>query len=199
MGLTISGRTGSDAAILNTAAAFSASFAGSGSANITGANSLSVGQAVAFTGSVPSEVVAGVPVYVVSSGNPFQVSATKGGSAITFASAASATATPCHRVTNVSGNNVTIDTDTSGVSPGSGGTVTYFNGQTWDNTMRLAGRFATGLTAVTTTNYTNYTNAGCKFPSQYQFLGVSVWSTRDDLYSPISTAWDAIRTFNGAP
>ena len=82
---------------------------------------------------------------------------------------------------------------------GSGGTVTYFNGQTWDNTMRLAGRFATGLTAVTTTNYTNYTNAGCKFPSQYQFLGVSVWSTRDDLYSPISTAWDAIRTFNGAP
>lgn len=201
MGLTISGRTGSDAAILNTAAAFTCSFTGGASANITGANSLSVGQQVAFTGSsVPPEVVAGVPVYIVSSGNPFQVSATKGGAAITFASAsASQTATPCHRVTNVSGNNVTIDTDTSGVSPGSSGTVTYFNGKTWDNTMRLAGRFATNLEGITTTNYTNYTNAGCKFPSQYQFLGGSVWSTRDDLYSSISTAWNGIRTFNGAP
>lgn len=207
MGLVISGRTGSDAATLNTASAFDCAFTGGGSANITGANSLSVGHQVAFTigssTSVPPEITAGVALYVVSAGNPFQVSATKGGSAITFATASSGQrANPCWRVTNVSSNNVTVDVDTSGVSPGSGGTVTYVNGRTWDNTMRLAGRFATDLESLTTTNYSNYTVAGGLFPSQFQFIGFtngSVWSTRDTLYGPISTAWNAIRTFNGAP
>ena len=83
---------------LNTTATFT-----NGSANIGATNSLAINQAVQFTttGTLPTNFVAGTTYFVLTTGNPFTVSATIGGSAIVAGSAGTGTQT----VTAVSATN----------------------------------------------------------------------------------------------
>lgn len=171
---------------LNTAT-FSPSFTG-GSANITGVNTLITNQAVAFKRTsgnafgIPPEVIEGVPYYVVSPGNPFQISQTRGGTPITFATTQGSfgiNAVPGWFVTNVSGQNITLDVDSTGFGAyTSGGTLTYTLSAIQTATLRINGRLASNLQGYIFGNTTpipsmllSFKNIGVVYPSKFQLSG----------------------------
>jgi hypothetical protein len=194
-------------------------FAGGGSANISGANTLKLNQAVffynigAFT-ALPNELTAvlnltsngssnSIPYYVVSAGNPFQISATRGGSPITFNSAGSGTyAQEAWFITGVSGASVTLDCNsTSFTTYTSFGTVYYANSRTYSNNLRYASKLVASMETHTTSNMNNFVSSGGEFPSNYLMGGVypsgNVWNLLEPItQSPNPPQWEAIITFN---
>lgn len=107
-----------------------------------------------------------------------------------------------YTVTNVAGNQVTINVDSSAFSAYvSGGTMTYVNSRTYSNALRFAGKLASNLQGYLTTNYNNLVAAGGEFPSCFQFGGPTpssnVWSVLEDIYqTPDPAQWTAIVAFN---
>lgn len=202
---------------LNTST-FTPTFVAGGSANITGANSLILNQAVTFTQQfntdfqVPPEIVAGTPYYVVSTGNPFQISATRGGSPITFAGSTSYSfgivATPGWFVTNVAGQNITLDVDSSAFGAyTSGGTMTYTASARQVTMLRVNGRLASDLEGIVYGNtwpvpslYASLAASGGVFPSKYLLSGtLDAWSAlQPNVYLPYPTTgeWIANRNFS---
>lgn len=172
------------------------------SANITWAsNILIVGQVVQFqpSSTLPSNLTANTPYYVVSAGNPFQVSATKGGTAIVMSGGGSAACYSGWIVASVSGNSVTIDVNSLAFGAWtSGGTATYLGSGQMINNFRLAVlQNATDLPAQLLANYTNFTNAGGLNPSQYGIVGGSVWVTNGaDIWQPLNQEGTMIAAYN---
>jgi hypothetical protein len=203
---------------LNNPAPESVTFSSGGSANINGANTLVLNQAVYFYGTLPSELTANInlttrgsacslPYYVVSVGNPFQISATRGGSAITFATTGSGvTAQEAWFISAVAGSAVTLDVDSTAFTTyTSGGTLGYADSQTYSNNLRYAGKQASNLQGYlyggASSNYKGFTDAGGEFPACFQFTGKNpsdnVWSVLEDIYqTPNPPQWAAIIAFN---
>jgi hypothetical protein len=202
---------------LNNPGVRSVTFAGGGSANISGTNTLILNQAVYFLGTLPSELTTdlriqaqngsanqSIPYYVVSAGNPFQISATRGGAAITFNSVGSGvTAQECWFVLSVpTGTTMKLDVDSSTFSTyTSSGFAVYVNSMNYSNNLRYAGKLASNLQGYTTTNYNNFTSAGGEFPSAYNITGptpsVNIWSFVEDVYeTPNQPQMTAIIAYN---
>lgn len=197
---------------------FAATFAGSGSANITGTNSLILNQAVSFRQTngasfqLPPEIQPGTPYYVVSIGNPFQISATRGGSALTTAGGSvgfGVTATPGWFVTNVSGQNITLDVDSTAFGTyTSGGTMTYAGSALQTTLFRAASRTATDLqgdiygnTTPIPSMFLSFQNMGLVFPSKFQMSGSTgdPWGAiQPNIYhaAPTTGEWPAIQAFH---
>lgn len=202
---------------LNTST-FTPTFTAGGSANITGANSLILNQAVSFLQTagpnfrLPPEITAGAPYYVVSTGNPFQISRTRGGAAITIAGSSSYSfgivAYPGWFVTNVAGQNITLDVDSTAFGAyTSGGTLTYTNSAKQVTRLRVDGRLAPDLEGIVYGNtwpvpslYASITAAGGVFPSKYLLNGSEdAWSAlQPNIYVPYPTTgeWIAIKNFS---
>jgi len=119
-----------------------------GSATITRTNTFIAGQMALFTtnNTLPTGTGFGknTPLYIVNpTGTTFQVSTTKGGAAIVFNTTGQLgthTVQSGWRVLGVSGNNVTLDVDTSNTTtyPAwvSGGVASYINGRIMLNKLR---------------------------------------------------------------
>lgn len=181
-------------------------FAGGGSANITvTGNSLIVGQTLAIAPvnnlfQVPPEVTDSAIYYVVSAGNTFQISATLGGTPITFATATtntlggSLTIQPGWPVTAVSGQTVTLGVDSSAFSAWtSGGTVTYTNSGRQVGNFKVASRTATNLRGYIYGNTTPIPSMissmlaiGATYPSKFQFGGgfANIWGALNPTIFP---------------
>jgi hypothetical protein len=196
---------------------FAPSFVGGGSANIGGANSMLLNQAVSFLQTsgtaytVPSEIVAGAPYYVVSAGNPFQISKTRGGTPLTFAGAMSfgLSALPGWFVTAVSGNQITLDVDATGFGAyTSGGTLSYNRSNQQVNNLRIDGRKATDLLWFVWGNktpipslYLSFQKSGLVFPSKFSMTsdGRDCWGgIQPSIYAstPTTGEWPAMVLFN---
>lgn len=201
---------------LNTST-FSATFAGGGSANISGTNSLILNQGVSFLQTqgvdfrLPPEIIPGAPYYVVSTGNPFQISATRGGSPITIAGGSvgfGVVASPCWFVTNVAGQNITLDVDSSAFGAyTSGGTLTYDRSLQQLNQLRANGRLAPDLQGIVYGNtspipsvFASIAAAGGVFPSKFELSGVlEAWGAlQPSIYDayPTTGEWMAYKNFS---
>jgi hypothetical protein len=214
----ISGLGGSFGTLMNNPGLEGVTVSGGGSANISGANTLILNQAVFFVAdAMPTELTQAnlpgasglysTPYYVVSIGNPFQISATRGGSPIVFNSTGSnVRAQECWFVSAVSGTSVTYDVNSTGTSFTTGGTALYANASLMLNNLRFAAKNVASLSTLTTTNYTNFTGLTgggfiAEFPSCFQLSGQApsnnVWSVLEDVYqSPNPPQWNAIVAFN---
>lgn len=193
-----------------------------GSANITltiGTMPI-VGQQVAFNTNTysnssirdvlkvaPTPLVAGQPYWVVSVvGSVIQVSATKGGSAITItdASVLSSAINTGWSITNVAGTSITIDVDSTGFSTyTSGGAGSYNNSYAYTNTFRLNTIQATGLGAQNTiyNNQLAAISTGSYFfeyPSNFLYTNAqSGWAVLNpDYFAPLSSQWNSIVAYN---
>lgn len=198
-------------------------FAGGGSANISGANTLKLNQAVYFLGTLPNELTydlriqaqngstdQSIPYYVVSAGNPFQISTTRGGAAITFNSVGSGvTAQECWFILSVpDSTHMKLDVDSSAFSTyTSGGFAAYSNSQNYSNNIRTAGKYSPNLQGYTygnispASNYKNFVDAGGEFPSNYLVGGpspsASVWPVLENIYTTVTPPqWAANIAFN---
>jgi hypothetical protein len=204
---------------LNNPAVRSVTFATDGTGNISGTNTLLLNQAVFFYGgTLPAELtqvlmltdknspggaVRSIPYYVVSAGNPFKISATRGGAAILFSTAGSSvTAQECWFIKTVAGagnTTITLDVDSSAFTTyTSSGFASYVNSNSYANNLRYAGKFASNLGGYNTTDYDNLIVAGGVFPSHYLLSSTNlVWPVLDpDVYATNTSAWDSIVAFN---
>jgi hypothetical protein len=177
-------------------------------------NILVNGQAVQFvmpnTG-LPAQVTAGTTYYAVSvvAGTSFKISATKGGSPITFSFGSLGDTTGADLVsgwviTGVGGalgtNKVSIDIDSTGFSTyTSGGDAYYVNSTGISNNFRIETLMsATHMQALLKDGYDIYTAAGGTFPSQYLLAGVNnIWSPiQPDIWGTQSQEFAAIAAYN---
>ena len=178
----------------------SVSFSGS---TVTWTNSFAAGQAVYFTGSsLPVGVTQFQAFFVLASGlsgTGFEISTTPGGSAISFGSSTTGTGFQCFAVTAVSGNQITLNVDSTAFTAyTSGGTLTYAGSVNMSNALRGAGKSASNLQALMTQDYNLFTLAGGLFPSCFQLGDIppppsnDVWSILDDVYQPFSQSAQAL-------
>ena len=161
------------------------------------------------SGAMPAGIVQCQPYYVVSkSGSAIQVSLTSGGSAITPTTAGVGSGymqlLHCFIVTAVSGNQVTINFNTTG-QPAymSGGTLTYTFSQSLSNNIRWAGKFTNALgTANTAMNAQWAANTSSGFVmenvSNFTYVGPdNVWAVLDpNIYAPNTPQWNSIVAAN---
>lgn len=199
---------------LNLADSITATFSASSANIIVSSGTFSVGNAVCFNnwtaninaGAMPGALVQGQPYYVVSSvGSVIQVSATKGGSAITITTAPLGTVQiqQCYVVLAVSGNQVTIDFDASAqpAYTGSSGSVNYTFSGSLSNNLRWAGKF-TNQAGVQTTAFMAAWNALSgltpKYFSNFVYFGTgTVWPVLDpSIYTPNTPQWNSIVSAN---
>jgi hypothetical protein len=170
---------------------------------VTLTNTFSAGQAVYFSGSTLSGIGQFVPVYVMASGlsgSGFQVEAVKGsGTPLTLTKTSTVQCAVCYAVTAVSGNQITLDVDSSAFSAyTSGGTLIYIGSLNFSNALRGAGKSASNLQTYLTQDYNLFATAGGEFPSCFQLgnsapaPGTDVWSILDDIYQPFSTSAQAL-------
>jgi hypothetical protein len=200
---------------------FTATFS-NGSANVSGANALIEHQAVVFTSTatLPSNITVGRAYYVVSTGNPFQVSETRGGSAITMTGAGTGTITaqPAWFVTVVAGNSVTIDVNSTGFSAWtSGGSANYVYSNTLMYRLRYATKSSPLVKEALMDLYDAFIVEGGEDPSQFLLGGSSsaditvappasdasgasqVWQALDPhIYVADSPSFEAISEWNAA-
>jgi len=208
---------------LNNPFAEPVTFAGGGSANINGSNTLILNQAVYFYGTLPNELTydtkiqngpgavdQSIPYYVVSAGNPFQISATRGGSPITFNSVGSSvTAQEAWFILSVpDSTHIKLDVNSSAFSTyTSGGLAVYSNSQNYSNNIRTAGKYSPNLQGYTygnispASNYKLFVDAGGEFPSNYLVGGPvpsrSVWPVLENVYAAATPPqWAAYIAFN---
>jgi hypothetical protein len=182
---------------------------------VTRTNTFIAGQMVLFTstGVLPTgtDFAKNLPLWVINpTGTTFQVAATKGGSAIAFTTTGQSGTHSVQSgwaVVSVSGNNVTLDVDTSNTTTYppyvSGGTITYANARYMLNQLRYQGKLvtsspgkATGLKGYTKDNINNFlaqTGGGftAEYPSHYL---LSMLSGRPDLTGDIGDGgeWGAL-------
>lgn len=182
-----------------------------GSASISWAsNILIANQCVQFrpSGNLPSNITANTTYFVISTGlssSAFQISATRGGTAITMTGGGSGVGIDTGwRVTAVGvggANNVTIDVDSTafGTYTANSGFVFFLGSNAMVKAFRIATLLsATDLQTLTTANYNNFAAQGGLFPSQYQFAGSgSIWFViQPDVWGTQSQAFAAIAAYN---
>lgn len=163
-----------------------------GSATITRSNTFIAGQLANFTtnGILPTGTgfAKNTPLYIVNpTSTTFEVSTTKGGASIVFNTTGQIGAHTVQSgwaVVSVSGNNVTIDVDTSNTTtyPAyvSGGTMTYVNSRVMINKIRADAKQVVSTPTYPTSGLKGYTkqvcteflaNTGggftCEYPSQF--------------------------------
>lgn len=206
------------------------------SPTISGTNTLVVNQAVFFrtdTGTLPTGTGFGTPTlaltlspsqtysetfYVIATGltgSTFQVSASRGGPAITFSTVGSGgagtsgTATGVYVqegwfITNVdsANNRITLDCNSTGFTAPAGGNVSYSKSLIYSNNLRQAGKLSPNLYGHTLTNFNNFVAAGGEYPSNYLMAGNgplsgNVWNNLEPLtQSPNPPQWLAFIAFN---
>jgi len=208
MPLRITGEAGMTS--LNNKANFDATFT-AGSADISGSNTLVVGDAVVFDTvdifETPgtNNLVPGLPYYCVQSGNPFRLSATKGGSAITWTANIGRNAKPVYIVTVVnSTTSITIDLNSSGFSgTASGAGIDLSASKLYSNNIRKAGKSCTTLGTMNTDMYGVFDASAepgfvMEWPSNFIYWGTgNVWSVLDpSLAAPSTPQWESIHTYN---
>lgn len=200
---------------LNTQNSVTCSFT-SGSSVITATNSFLAGQGIMFQDlasngrPLPPGISPNTPYYIIASGlsaSQFEISLTKGGTALVADPTGIFTGTwPSNIgdagwvVTNVSGNNVTIDVDSSAFTAfsGSNGSAVYLCSTPLVNNFRVAGLYAPDMQTYTTINYQNFALVGGSFPSQYEFSGSgSIWPViQPDIWGSQSKEFAAIAAYN---
>lgn len=103
-----------------------------------------------------------------------------------------------YKVVSVSGNNVTIDVNSSSFTAyTSGGTATYQDDSVNRTALRKASKSASVLPIVWKQFYTSLLSLGTEYPSVFQLAGAdNSWSVLDpDIYvSASSPQWNAIKT-----
>jgi hypothetical protein len=197
---------------LNTMVAGTATMT-SGSSIIAATNTLVAGQGVMFqTGTtLPPGISPLKPYYVLAaglSGSQFQISTSAGGSPLVIDPTNIYTGRWPGQVfdagwfvTVVSGNNVTLQINSTSFTAFSGTNGTaYYLGSNWIiNNFRIAAlMLAPDMVTKTTVNYENFALVGGSFPSQYEFSGSgSVWPViRDDIWGTQSQEFAAIAAWN---
>ncbi len=210
---SVGGATG-----LNTGSPFNVTFAAGGSADISGANSLVLGQAVSFRQTVgqnfkvPQEIIEASPYYVVQTGNPFRISKTKGGPPIVFEGAVNnflVAATPGWFVLAVNGLDVTLDVDSTSFGTfTSGGTATYTLSGLQVYFLRMEGRLAPNAEGLTYGDtwpvpsiFASLEAAGVEFPSKFDLTGTrEPWASLmyPNAYGdkPTTGEWIGIKKFS---
>jgi hypothetical protein len=186
---------------------FAVTFSGGGSANINGGNVMTVGRRVRFTnsgGALPTGVALATTYYVVSAGNPFQVSATEGGVAITFAGAGTGThgCAPLYEVIsyNTGAKTVTFDVDSTSFSDWvSDGTLNYTDTRVLrtalTETMKLCDAFGVVAAGI----QTQFRLYGGVEPSAYRTCGNDAWGKCfPTIYDP-TPEFDALAEWSTAP
>lgn len=207
---------------LNTASAGSGPTFTIGQSVISLSNSFVANQGIVFRSNgtfgegtpLPTNIEPDTPYFILAAGlssSQFQISATKGGSPITFTAPSGVTSIFANigwatgwMVTNVSGNSVTIDCDSSAfgtfTASGNFATVDYLGSKGLCNDFRVATlQYASDLPALLLANYNNFTSAGGLYPSQYQFANnTSVWAVLiPDVYATTtSQQFDMIAAYN---
>jgi hypothetical protein len=181
-----------------------------GSASISwSSNKLIAGQIVMFRRAtkIPPNFSVNTPYYVIPPGlssNAFQLSATKGGSSIVAGGRGSYNAAidTGWRVTGVSGNDITIDVESTEFDTyAGGGAVVYMQMFDIVNQFRSASYTSPNLYQITLENYANFTGAGGGYPSQYTMAGPSVSAWRifwPDMWANQSTVYAAIIAYNAS-
>jgi hypothetical protein len=185
--------------LVNNSTTFTAN--ASGATQTWTAHNLKVNEIVVFSTGA-ANITRGQFYYVTSvpTADTFEFSATRGGSPITPATAASTAVVSGWMVTGVAGTQVTIDCDSSGFAvPSASMTTSYINSVTLVNNFRSAVLYySTSLLDVTSNVYSAYAAAGGTFPSQYQFAGTgSVWYIiQPDIFGTYSQAYYGIAAYN---
>jgi hypothetical protein len=177
-----------------------------GVASMAMTNTFIAGQAIRFIGysqTLPTNIALYTTYYVIAtglSGSAFQISATKGGAAITPSGGGTFTIASGWVVTGVAGNSVTIDVDSTGFTTyTSGGSARYVDSTKMVNNFRVASLlYGTGLKQQLLDNMNNFVAAGGTFPSQYQLAGDnSIWFiVQPTIWGTKSYSFQAIEEFN---
>ena len=201
---------------------------------VSGTNTLVVNQAVFFRtngGTLPTGTGFGTaslalsssprPTYsetfyvVAATSTTCQISASRGGPAITFATVGSGGAGTSGNsdgiymqeawfITGVDSvnNRVTLDCNSTAFTAPTTGTMSYCKSMVYSNNIRQAGKLSPNLQTHTITNYTNFTNAGGEYPSNYLMAGDgpisgNVWNVLEPLnQSPNPPQWLAFISYN---
>jgi hypothetical protein len=109
------------------------------------------------------------------------------------------------RITDVSGNRITTDLDTSTQANVFSGRalVTYVNSAAYANGLRFASKSATGLGAQNTSMYASLAALASRdfvseYPSNFLYTGpANGWSVLDpDIYAPPTSQWESIVAYN---
>jgi hypothetical protein len=156
-----------------------------------------------FGSLLPDGLIFGRAYYVstVVDANTFTISATNGGTPLKVngSQVQGVICVPAWVVTAVSGNEITLNVNTSDIETASGGQVVW--GGAMNNVIRLreAGKFVPAMETYTLQLYTDFVSAGGEFPSCYFISGGgAVWSVWDpNIYATSAPPqWRAIATFN---
>jgi hypothetical protein len=190
-------------------------FSGGGSANINGTNGFAEDRRVrfvTFNGALPAAIVEDTDYYVVSAGNPFQISATEGGSAITFATAGSGDifCRPQYEVIAVDRTLRTVTTDFDSSAAGSyvsGGTMSFSDSALFRFNLRYRSKAAPELENMIQKIFTQYTLNGGKAPSTFALNSiiegfgsiVGSWEKMQTTYETPVPEFDGIVAFSTAP
>jgi hypothetical protein len=166
-------------------------FASGGSPNIIGANTLYANEAIYFAaGTLPkcsTTLALNTPYYVVNGGATFQISTTRGGSAITCTTTGSGvTAQSAWFLTAATATTITLDVDSSGFGTyTSGGSSVGAFVTTYLHNFETAAVISPALAIYELTNYRNFYAQGGEFPSEYGYTGDNVWAA---YYASLYTA-----------
>lgn len=203
---------------LNTSNASSGPTFTIGQSVISLTNSFVANQGIVFTSNplfgagtpLPTNIQPDTPYFILSAGltsSQFQISTTKGGSPIVFTAPSGTTTINAAftwysgwMVTNVSGNSVTIDCNSSGFGTFTGtATADYAGSRGLVNDFRIAVlQFASDLPAQLKANYDNFVSAGGQYPSQYEIAGaISIWfCLNPDIWATPSQEFNMIAAYN---
>lgn len=192
--------------INNSANAFGSTFTSS-SASIAATNTLIVNQAVMFTTAPPAPFQIYVPYHVLStglSGTAYQLSATKGGSAIVAGANASNVFTQDGWfITAVGTSTITLDLDSTSFGTWTNaqtGQVTWTGGGAYSNALRVAAVTTNAMGTNNAQMYTDFFSQGgggftAEYPSNFLYFGVSgAWSVLQPtiLNTTLTPQWNSI-------
>lgn len=175
-----------------------ATFPASGS-TITASNQLAVNELVIFTGqgatTLPTsspQIALSTPYFVTSAtSSTFQISTTKGGSAITFSGAGSGTflAQGAWVLNSATATTINLDVDSTGFSAfTSGGNVKGAFMQTYLTNFDTATIYAPELAQYSLLNFQNFYTNGGQYPSEYAWSGNNPWAAYfPSLYTNLPT------------
>lgn len=182
----------------------------SGSASIACTQTLIANQAVMFVAGgqlPPAPFQLNIPYHVIStglSGSAFQLSATKGGSAI-VASASQASTVFTQGgwfVTVVSGLTITLDVDSTGFTAwtnASQAQIVWTGTGAYVGALRLSGILTNALGTANTQMYANHLALGgggftAEYPSNFIYFGnAGAWAVLNpNIYAPLTPQWNSI-------
>jgi hypothetical protein len=167
------------------------------------AHNLHPNEVVQFSGfNPPGNVTFGQRYYVLATGlttNTFRFSARRGGTAITPDTAGTKNVISAFVITNVAGNAVTIDCDSSGFTvPTASMSAVYPNTFTYVNGLRMQALHADDMYTQMLSAFAAYEAEGGQFTSQFILAGNNTaWTLiTPDIYGSKTKAFDAYVTYN---